>query len=105
MRWFGRTIGGRLRLEAYWTTYSGVATLILSNEILAEVTRVLRYPRFQALYGLSEEALLGYSRASCIWWCCSQLIGRRCAAMSELRSDGKLKQAEACPTTERDAVS
>jgi putative PIN family toxin of toxin-antitoxin system len=29
-------------------------TLVLSNEILFEVARVLRYPRLQALYGLSE---------------------------------------------------
>jgi putative PIN family toxin of toxin-antitoxin system len=34
--------------------------LILSNEILAETTRVLRYPRFQALYGLTEDDLLAY---------------------------------------------
>ena len=32
--------------------------LILSSEILAEVTRVLRYPRFQQLYGLSDAELL-----------------------------------------------
>jgi putative PIN family toxin of toxin-antitoxin system len=34
--------------------------LIASNEILAEVTKVLRYPRFQALYGLKEVDLLEY---------------------------------------------
>jgi predicted nucleic acid-binding protein len=28
--------------------------------ILAEVTKVLRYPRFQALYGLTESDLLNY---------------------------------------------
>ena len=36
--------------------------LVLSNEILAEVTRVLRYPRFQALYRLSEADLLEYAQ-------------------------------------------
>ena len=36
--------------------------LVLSNEILAEVTRVLRYPRFQALYGLADEDLLQYTQ-------------------------------------------
>lgn len=34
--------------------------LISSNEILAEVTKVLRYPRLQALYGLTESDLLEY---------------------------------------------
>ena len=34
--------------------------LVLSNEILAEVTRVLRYPRLQTLYGLTEADLLEY---------------------------------------------
>jgi putative PIN family toxin of toxin-antitoxin system len=34
--------------------------LVISNEILAEVTKVLRYPRFQALYGLTESDLLNY---------------------------------------------
>jgi len=36
--------------------------LITSNELLAEVTKVLRYPRFQALYGLSEADLLDYTQ-------------------------------------------
>ena len=36
--------------------------LILSNEILVEVARVLRYPRFQALFGLTEEELLEYTQ-------------------------------------------
>jgi putative PIN family toxin of toxin-antitoxin system len=34
--------------------------LILSNEILAEVTRVLRYPRFQEMFGLTDADLLEY---------------------------------------------
>ena len=34
--------------------------LVLSNEILAEVTKVLRYPRFQHLYGLTDSELLEY---------------------------------------------
>lgn len=36
--------------------------LITSNEILAEVTKVLRYPKFQAIYGLTESDLLNYSQ-------------------------------------------
>ena len=36
--------------------------IITSNEILAEVTKVLRYPQFQALYGLTESDLLDYTQ-------------------------------------------
>lgn len=36
--------------------------LVLSNEIIVEVTRVLRYPKLQSLYGLSESDLLEYSQ-------------------------------------------
>ena len=36
--------------------------LVLSNEIIVEVTSVLRYPKFQRLYGLSESELLEYSQ-------------------------------------------
>jgi putative PIN family toxin of toxin-antitoxin system len=36
--------------------------LILSNEIIAEVTKVLRYPRLQALYSLTEADLLEYTQ-------------------------------------------
>jgi putative PIN family toxin of toxin-antitoxin system len=36
--------------------------LITSNELLAEVTKVLRYPRFQALYRLTEGDLLDYTQ-------------------------------------------
>ncbi len=36
--------------------------LVLSNEIIAEVTRVLRYPKFQRMYSLSESDLLEYSQ-------------------------------------------
>jgi len=32
--------------------------LITSNELLAEVTKVLRYPKFQGLYGLTEADIL-----------------------------------------------
>jgi putative PIN family toxin of toxin-antitoxin system len=34
--------------------------LVLSNEILVEVSKVLRYPRLQALYNLTEADLLEY---------------------------------------------
>jgi len=36
--------------------------LITSNELLAEVTKVLRYPRFQALFGITEADLLDYTQ-------------------------------------------
>ncbi len=36
--------------------------LVTSNAILAEVTKVLKYPRFQALYGLTEQDLFEYSQ-------------------------------------------
>jgi putative PIN family toxin of toxin-antitoxin system len=37
-------------------------TLVLSNEIIVEVIKVLRYPKFQSLYGLKESDLLEYSQ-------------------------------------------
>lgn len=36
--------------------------LVTSNELLAEVTKVLRYPRFQALYGLTDADLFEYTQ-------------------------------------------
>jgi len=36
--------------------------LILSNEMLAEATKVLRYPRFQVLYSLTDADLLDYTQ-------------------------------------------
>ena len=36
--------------------------LVLSNEMIAEVTRVLRYPHFQNLYGLTDGDLLEYAQ-------------------------------------------
>ncbi len=35
-------------------------TLLLSNEMLHELARVLRYPRLQAFYGLSENLVYEY---------------------------------------------
>lgn len=35
-------------------------TLLLCNEILYELARVLRYPRLQALYGLTETRIYDY---------------------------------------------
>jgi len=35
-------------------------TLVLSSEMLFELARVLRYPRLQAVYGLSEEEVYNY---------------------------------------------
>jgi putative PIN family toxin of toxin-antitoxin system len=39
-----------------------VTVLIVSNEMLAEVTKALRYPRFVALCGLKDEDLLEYAQ-------------------------------------------
>ena len=36
-------------------------TLILSNEILSEVARVLRYPRLMAVHGENEEAIYNFT--------------------------------------------
>jgi putative PIN family toxin of toxin-antitoxin system len=36
--------------------------LVLSNEMITEVTRVLRYPHFQDLYGLTDVDLLEYTQ-------------------------------------------
>jgi putative PIN family toxin of toxin-antitoxin system len=36
--------------------------LVLSNEIIVEVTKVLRYPKFRSLYGLAESDLLEYAQ-------------------------------------------
>lgn len=35
-------------------------TLLLSNEMLHELARVLRYPRLQAFYGLTEDLVFDY---------------------------------------------
>ena len=35
---------------------------MISNEMIVEITRVLRYPRFQRAYGLSEADLLEYAQ-------------------------------------------
>lgn len=35
-------------------------TLLLSNEMLHELARVLRYPRLQSFYGLSESLVFDY---------------------------------------------
>jgi putative PIN family toxin of toxin-antitoxin system len=37
-------------------------TVVLSNEIIVEVTKVLRYPKFQSLYRMAESDLLEYSQ-------------------------------------------
>lgn len=38
------------------------ARLVVSHYILGEVERVLRYPRLQALYGMSDEDIVAYIR-------------------------------------------
>lgn len=39
---------------------AGHHTILLSNEMLAEVAKVLRYEKFQALYGFTEGELYEY---------------------------------------------
>jgi len=40
----------------------GFHILVLSNEIIVETTRVLRYPRLQKLYELTEDELYRYAQ-------------------------------------------
>ena len=40
----------------------GHHSLLLSNELIAETTRVLRYPRLQKLYALTEDELYDYAQ-------------------------------------------
>ena len=41
---------------------NGRHTLLLSNEIIVETIRVLRYPRLQKLFALTEEELYDYAQ-------------------------------------------
>jgi len=50
---------GRKLLNA---VLEGGHTLLLSNKMLAETTRVLRYPRLQKLYALSDDELYDYAQ-------------------------------------------
>jgi putative PIN family toxin of toxin-antitoxin system len=50
---------GRKALNA---VLEGRHTLLLSNEIIVETTRVLRYPRLQKLYALTDEELYDYTQ-------------------------------------------
>ncbi len=40
----------------------GGHTLVLSNAVLAEVTKVLRYPRLQKLHALTDEQIYDYAQ-------------------------------------------
>ena len=56
-----------LARELLTNIVEGNHSLILSNEILHELSKVLRYPRLIAFYGLSEELVydyIGYLRQS-----------------------------------------
>jgi putative PIN family toxin of toxin-antitoxin system len=46
--------------ELLLNVVTGSHTLLLSNEILFEVARVLRYPRMLALHGLSEDRIYDF---------------------------------------------
>lgn len=50
---------GRKLLNA---VLEGRHTLLLSNEIIVETTRVLRYPRLQKLHALTEGELYDYAQ-------------------------------------------
>jgi len=55
VRAFAKSSG--LASELLLAILAGDHTLILSNEMLSEVSRVLRYPRLVAAHGKSEEAI------------------------------------------------
>ena len=45
------------------------ATILISVDMLGELSRVLRYPRIQQIYGLSEEQIYNYTlflRSACL---------------------------------------
>ena len=50
---------GRMVLRA---ALDGGHTLLLSNEIISETTRVLGYPRLQKLYAMTNEQIYEYSQ-------------------------------------------
>ena len=49
-----------LARELLTTIVDSQHTVLLSNEMLHELARVLRYPRLQAFYGLTEDLVFGY---------------------------------------------
>jgi putative PIN family toxin of toxin-antitoxin system len=49
-----------LARELLTTIVRSKHTLLLSNEMLHELARVLRYPRLQAFYGLTEDLVFDY---------------------------------------------
>ena len=49
-----------LARELMLNIIGGEHTLLISNEMLHELARVLRYPRLQAFYGLSEDLVFDY---------------------------------------------
>ena len=53
-----RTLARRLLNEIAGSAH----TLVLSNEIVAEVVKVLRYPKLQSMYGLTDTELLDYAQ-------------------------------------------
>lgn len=52
---------GGLARDLLLATFAGVHTLILSNEMLVEVARVLRYPRLMAAHGKNEETIYDFT--------------------------------------------
>jgi uncharacterized protein len=52
---------GGLASELLLAILGGDHTLVLSNEMISEVARVLRYPRLAAIHGQSEEAIYSFT--------------------------------------------
>jgi predicted nucleic acid-binding protein len=48
--------------KVLYAALNGRHTLLLSNEIIVETTRVLRYPRLQKLYALTDEEIYDYAQ-------------------------------------------
>ncbi len=54
------TDSGGLARRLLLTILEGNHVLVMSNEILAETSRVLRYPRMLARHGMSESRIYDY---------------------------------------------
>jgi len=54
---------GGLADKVLFAVLTGKNTLILSNEMLVEVARVLRYPRFMLTHGQDEEGIYNFTLA------------------------------------------
>ena len=60
------TDSGGLARRLLLTILEGDHVLVMSNEILAETSRVLRYPRMRARHGMSESRIYDYVNAAAV---------------------------------------